>query len=55
MKVIYDKQQDRYIVELEGYENITVLNTSDIVEAREIFIGHMTSLFNNAVNNQLKD
>lgn len=55
MKVIYDDREDRYVVKLEDYENITVLNTNDIVEAREYFIGHMTGLFNSAVCEQLKD
>lgn len=55
MKVIYDNRESRYIVNLEDYENIIVLNTSDIVEARKYFIDHMTSLFNSAVSEQLKD
>lgn len=55
MKVIYDDKESRYIVNLENYENITVLNTNDIVKAREYFIEHMTSLFNDAVREQLKE
>lgn len=55
MKVIYDEKEDRYIVNLENYENIIVLNTSDIVEAREYFIENMTFLFNEAIREQLKD
>lgn len=55
MKVIYDDKENRYIVKLENYENITVLNTNDIVEAREYFIKHMEFLFNDAVSEQLKD
>lgn len=55
MKIIYDNRQDRYIANLEGYENIIVLNTNDIVKAREYFLEHMTSLFNGAVCAQLKD
>lgn len=55
MKVIYDDKENRYIVNLENYENITVLNTNDIVEARERFVERMESLFNDAVRDQLKD
>jgi hypothetical protein len=55
MKIIYDNKEDRYIINLEGYENITVVNTNDIVEAREYFLSNMESLFNNAVCEQLKD
>ena len=55
MKVIYDDKENRYIVNLENYENITVLNTNDIVEARERFVERMESLFNDAVREQLKD
>lgn len=55
MKVIYDDKEKRYIVSLENYENITVLNTNDIVEARERFVERMESLFNDAVCEQLKD
>lgn len=55
MKVIYDKQQSRYLVELENYEHITVLNTDDITEAREIFLDMMASLFNHAVNKRLEE
>lgn len=55
MKFIYDDKEKRYIVSLENYENIVVLNTNDIVEARERFVEHMESLFNDAVSEQLKD
>ena len=54
MKIIYDGKECRYIANLEDYENITILNTDDIVEAREYFVEHMTSLFNNALCEQLK-
>ena len=55
MKIIYDDKENRYIVNLENYENIVVLNTNDIVEARERFVERMESLFNDAVRAQLKD
>lgn len=55
MKIIYDDKEDRYIVNLENYENIVVLNTNDIVEARKYFIENMTLLFNNAIREQLKE
>ena len=55
MKVIYDKKDDKYIVNLENYENIVVLNTNEIVKAREYFIDHMTWMFDQAIREQLKD
>ena len=51
MKVIYDDKEDRYIVNLENYENIVVLNTNDIVKAREYFIDRMGHLFDEAMHN----
>lgn len=55
MKVIFNNIENVYIVELEEFENKTILNTDDIVEAREYFIKHMTTLFNNAVKENLKE
>ena len=55
MKVKYDDEKSAYLVELDCCESITFLNTDDIVEARKIFIEHMTRLFNDAICEQLKD
>lgn len=55
MKIIYDDKQEMYYVELEYPENIVHVNTKDIAEAREYLIKNITELFNNAVNEQLKD
>ena len=55
MKVIYDNKREEYLVKLEDFENETLINTDDIVEARKYFIENMTRLFNDAVNKQLKD
>lgn len=55
MKVIFNNIENAYIAEFEYYEMKTLLNTNDIVEARKYFIEHMTTLFNNAVKEQLKD
>lgn len=54
MKVIYDKEQKMYVVELEPLEMTTIINTDDIVDAREIFVDCMKHLFNEAINKQLK-
>ena len=32
MKITYDDKQEIYIVKLEEYENVTMINTKDIVE-----------------------
>ena len=55
MKVIYDKEQNIYCVDFERFELPLFLNTDDIAEARELFIKHMTFLFNDTVREQLKD
>lgn len=55
MKVIYDNEQQAYLVEFERFESPVFINTDDVVEARECFIKQMTFLFNNAVNEQLKN
>ena len=54
MKIIYGEREEAYFIELSAAESVTVVSTSDIVEAREYFIEHMTRLFNDAVNKQLK-
>ena len=55
MKIIYDNHREIYLVTLENSENVTLINTSDIVEAREEFIKCMTRLFNDAVCKALKE
>ena len=55
MKVIYDEKQEIYIVKLEDFENITMINTDDISKAKEYFIKNMTELFNHAIRDALKD
>ena len=55
MKIIYDDKEGNYIVNLENHENMVVLNTIDIVKAREYFIEHMKWLFDEAVREQLKN
>ena len=55
MKVIYDMNQRVYCVEVEYPEIITIINTEDIVEAREEFIKNMTSLFNYTICKQLNN
>lgn len=55
MKIIYDPKQKMYSVQIEGQETTTLINTSDIVEARESFVEQMAWLFNTTVNKALKD
>ena len=54
MQVIYDGFQDAYIVQMEYPDTVIYINSKDIVEAREIFIEHMTAMFNRSVCEQLK-
>ena len=53
MKIIYDRKQEVYIIEIEPPENVTLVNTNDIAEAREFFLSQMAFTFNNAVCKQL--
>lgn len=55
MKIIYDANQEVYIVKLEYPDTITLFKTNDIVEVRKEFINCMTNLFNDEVNKQLTD
>ena len=52
MSINYDSELEVYLVTI-GSETLCI-NTKDIVEAREIFIKNMTSLFNDAICEQLK-
>lgn len=54
MKVIYDNEAGNYLIVMDPRENVTCVNTDDIVKAREYFIDNMTYLFNDAVCEQLK-
>ena len=55
MKIIYDKHEESYLIELEYPETVTWINTKDIVEARKEFIERMTWLFNTTICEKLKD
>lgn len=54
MKIIYGEREEAYVIQLSEAERVTIVNTSDIVEAREYFLKSMTRLFNDAVNKSLK-
>ncbi len=55
MKVIYDPDGELYVIKLENSETTTLINTRDIVEAREEFVKCMTRLFNDAICEKLKN
>lgn len=55
MKVSYDSYSETYLVKIEESETVIHLSTKDIVETREELILYITRLFNDAVNNKLKD
>lgn len=55
MKVIYDPDSELYVIKLENSETTTLINTRDIVEAREEFVKCMTRLFNDAICEKLKN
>ena len=54
MKVMYDSKQNVYVVQLEELEDITIIHTDDVAEAKKNFINSMSELFNKAVNEKLK-
>ena len=53
MKIVYDKHQEVYLVALEESETVTLINTKDIVEARESFLEQMKQLFNCTICKEL--
>jgi hypothetical protein len=55
MKVLYDDKLNIYKVRLKDSETLVLINTSDIVEAKKRFLNYMSTLFDNAVCEQLKD
>lgn len=55
MKVIYDSDDELYVIKLENSETTTLINTRDVVEAREEFVKCMTKLFNDTICEKLKD
>lgn len=55
MRIVYDRHSKIYGIEIEKLETVTIINTSDIVEAREEFIKCMTKLFNDAVCKKFED
>ena len=54
MKITYGEREEAYFITLSQEESVTVINADNIVDVREYFIEHMTRLFNDAVNKQLK-
>jgi hypothetical protein len=55
MKIVYGEREQAYFIQLSEAESVTIVNTDDIIEAREYFIKSMTRLFNDAVNERLKN
>jgi hypothetical protein len=55
VKISYDKILNVYFIKIEYPETEIHLSAEDVVGAREIFIEHMTKLFDDAINNKLKD
>lgn len=55
MKVIYDSYSEIYLIKIEESETVIHFSAKDIVEAREELIRYITRLFNDVVNNKLKD
>lgn len=55
MKVIYDNELKGYIIAFEDIDSLPiVLNTNDIVKARDYFVENMILRFNNTIQEQLK-
>ena len=55
MEIIYDPDGELYVIKLESPETTTLINTKDVVEAREEFAKCMTRLFNDAICEKLTD
>ena len=55
MKIVYEEKEELYCVTLSNEEGVIIINTNNIVEARDYFIENMTRLFDDAVNKRLKN
>ena len=55
MKINYDNILNVYSIKIEYPETEIHLNAENAVDARETFIKHMAKLFDDAVNDKLKD
>ena len=55
MKIIYDGATQTYVVKMEDNECVHVIRGDNIVDARELFIENIASLFDLAVNKKLQE
>jgi hypothetical protein len=55
VKISYDNILNVYSIKIEYPETEIHLSAEDIVNLREVFIKHMTQMFNDSVNDKLKD
>ena len=55
MKIVYNKKSDIYQIDLEYPETQLCVQAENIAEAKDIFIAHMSWLFEESLREQLKD
>ena len=55
MKISYNKNSEIYQIDLEYPETQLCLKAENIVEAKDMFIEHMSWLFEEALREKLKD
>jgi hypothetical protein len=53
MEVVYCNIEKVYLIKMSPSEAVTIINTEDIVEAREEFLQRMKQLFNDAICKRL--
>ena len=54
MKIRYDGANKVFVIRIDPLENTTIVNTTNLVEAREMFIKHMTGIFDSTVRDRFK-
>lgn len=54
MKIRYDSNNKVFVIKIDPLETTTIVHTTNLVEARQMFIEHMTGIFDNTVRDKFK-
>ena len=55
MKITYNKKSDVYCVDLEYPETEIYIKADEITEVKDMFVAHMSWLFEETIREQLKN
>ena len=54
MKIHYNSGNKVFVIRLDPLENTTIVNTTNLVEARQMFIEHITGIFDKTVRDRFQ-